>query len=341
MPEAYIRGISYHLPGRIETNADLAAENPGWDMARLGAKIGIRERHIADETECSSDLAYFAAEKLITELQIDRRSIDFLLFCTQTPDYILPTTACLLQDRLHLTTQCGALDFNLGCSGYVYGLAIARSFINSGLASRVLLLTGETYSKLIHPNDRTVRPIFGDAGTATIIDTDPVGSHIGEFVFGTDGSGHENLIVPAGGFRNPSQPATASSTDESGSSRTRENIFMDGQELFMFTLLRVPRLVKDALKKADLKEEDIDWFVMHQANAFMNQQLCSKMGIASEKAPLSFGNIGNTVSNSIPIALVEAGSSFRPEHKAMLVGFGVGYSWGAGILGWGDTRLVK
>ena len=340
--EAYIAGIACHLPAGVVTNDDLQAENPDWDMARLEKKVGIRQRHIAAPGETAGDLGYEAAAKLIAGMDLDPSTIDCLLFCTQSPDYFLPTTACILQDRLGLPTTCAALDFNQGCSGYVYGLYLAKGLVASGMARNVLLVTAETYSKFIHPRDRSVRVLFGDGASATLINGDPAGARIGAVTLGTDGSGYRNLIVPAGGSRRPRCAETAAQAeDENGSTRSEENLFMDGQELFLFTLKRVPEVVRDTLRAAETELGEVDWFVFHQANAFMNEHLRAKLRIAKERAPLAFEECGNTVSSTLPLTLRSAGGSFAPGNKVMLVGFGVGYSWGAAMLEWGRVALIE
>lgn len=339
--DAYVAGIAYHLPERVVTNADLQLQNPSWDMAKVEAKVGIRSRHVAGPEETASDLGFAAAEKLLDGLGVDRSTVDGLLFCTQSPDYLLPTTACILQDRLGLPTRCAALDFNQGCSGYVYGLAMARGMIASGMATNVLLITAETYSKLIHPQDRSVRVLFGDGASATLVTAGPEGTRMGASVLGTDGSGYRNLIVPAGASRQPSCAATQIvETDENGSSRTREQLFMHGQELFLFTLKRIPEVVAATLERGGLAIDDIDCFIFHQANAFMNEHLRTKLRIPRERAPLFMETVGNTVSSTIPIALHESGRNLRAGDQVMLVGFGVGYSWGACMLEWGPTTLI-
>src|ERR1035438_5516142 len=201
---AAISDIEYYLPEYVLTTEVLSQEFPEWSVAKIDEKTGIRQRHIAAPTECASDLAVRAAEKLFQSGACDPGDIDYLLLCTQSPDYFLPTTACLVQDRLGIPTSAGALDFNLGCSGYIYGLGLAQGLIASRQASMVLLITAETYSKFIHVGDRSVRTIFGDAGAATLlVAREAEASLIGPFVYGTDGSGGPNLIVPTGGMRLP------------------------------------------------------------------------------------------------------------------------------------------
>lgn len=339
--DAYVAGLAFALPEREVTNDDLQAEYPEWDMARVAAKVGIHARRIASPDETAADLGLEAARRLIDGLRIDSGTIDALLFCTQSPDYLLPTTACVLQDRLGLPTTCAALDFNQGCSGYIYGLWLANALVRSGSARRVLLITAETYSKLIHPRDRSVRVLFGDGASASLVTAEPGGARIGVCTLGTDGSGYDKLIVPAGAARRPACAATAIEvTDENGSVRTDAHLFMDGQELFSFTLKRVPEVVRATLARAGLSADAVDWYVFHQANAFMNEHLRTKLKIPKEKAPLYLERYGNTVSSTIPIALHGVGGQFCPGDHVMLVGFGVGYSWGAAMLEWGAVQLV-
>jgi 3-oxoacyl-[acyl-carrier-protein] synthase-3 len=338
--DAYLKALAVHLPERVVTNAELGVENPDWDMPRLEEKIGIKQRHIAAPGETASDLAHAAAKKLLERGGIAAEKVDALLLCTSSPDYVLPTSACVLQDRLKLPVTTAALDFNQGCSGYVYGLYLAKGLVASGMAKNVLLLTGETYSKYIHPRDRSVRMLFGDAGTATWIGAEPGGAKLGAFRLGTDGSGSNNLIVPVSGARRrPDAASKVEHTDENGSTRTDENLFMDGQEVFNFTLKRVPPLVASTLEASGCTLEQVRWFVFHQANAFMNERLRAKLKIPPERAPLTFEKVGNTVSATLPLTLHQAGAQFQPGDKAMLVGFGVGYSWGACMLEWESAPL--
>ncbi|HEY2545246.1 MAG TPA: ketoacyl-ACP synthase III [Candidatus Acidoferrum sp.] len=333
--EAFIRAISVHLPETVVTNLQLQEENADWDMAKIEAKVGIKARHVAPPEVTAGDLAYFAARSLFESSDVDRNSIDFLLFCTQSPDYFLPATACILQDRLRLGTHCAALDFNQGCSGYVYGLRLAESLVAAGNAKRVLFLTGETYSKYIHSRDRSVRVLFGDGATATLIDDTGPGARILAGCLGSDGSGAENLIVRSGGMRSRrSSGEVPIETGQHESVGQLETLFMDGQELFQFTLRRIPPLVEATAKLNNVALEEVDWFVFHQANVFMNEHIRRKLKIPQEKAPIVLEDVGNTVSNTIPIAIHRLGDQFRPGQKLMLVGFGVGYSWGACMLEW-------
>jgi 3-oxoacyl-[acyl-carrier-protein] synthase-3 len=338
---AFVKALTYVLPATKVDNDDLQRENPDWDMPRIAAKVGITSRHVAAPDETSVDLAYQAGRKLLDGAAIDPASIDAVLFCTQTPDYLLPTSACVLQHRLGLGTQVAAFDFNQGCSGYIYGLAIAKSLIAGDMARNVLLLTGETYSKLIHPRDRTVRVLFGDAGSATLVGAEPGGAEIGATTLGTDGSGAENLIVRAGGFRTPRSDDTKQEvTDDIGCTRTPEHLFMDGTAITTFAMQRVPELLDRTLERAGRTADDVQWFVFHQANAFMNERLRGRLKLPREKVPVFLESVGNTVVNTIPLTIREKGGEFRAGDGVMLVGFGVGYSWGASLLTWGDVQLV-
>jgi 3-oxoacyl-[acyl-carrier-protein] synthase-3 len=337
---ARIAALSYYLPERLVTNSDLQAENPTWDMERVGQKTGIESRRVAAADQTATDLAFAAAERLFSNSNVRRDEIDYLLFCTQSPDHALPASSCILQNRLHLSVNCGAIDFNQGCSGYIYGLQLANALISSRSARNVLLLTGETYSKYIHPQDRSVRVLFGDAATATVISEDRPGALVVATEVGTDGAGCNNLIVPIGGARRPyAGESLREVCDENGSIRTEANLFMDGQELFAFTLKRVPALVNRLLEKTGLTAEQVDTFVFHQANAFMNEHLRTKMHLPKEKVPLSLQDVGNTVSNTIPLTLSRIAPQLTPGSKVMLVGFGVGYSWGACLLEWGEVEV--
>ncbi|MEA2325859.1 MAG: 3-oxoacyl-[acyl-carrier-protein] synthase [Thermoanaerobaculia bacterium] len=326
---AAIQAISYYLPPRVLSNADLNEEFPEWSVDKIAEKTGILERHIADEDICASDLGVESALRLFREHDVDPAGIDFLMLCTQSPDYFLPTTACLMQDRLGIPTSAGALDFNLGCSGFVYGLSLARGLIESEAARNVLLITAETYSKFIHPRDKSVRTIFGDGAAATLIAGDSGRRGIGPFVFGTDGRGGPNLIVPTGGMRRHRTGLAKDFDDGEGNTRNDDSLFMNGGEIFQFTLQRIPRLVDELLEKAGLAKGDIDLYVFHQANAFMLDALRKKLKLPQERFYASMAHCANTVSATIPIALADAISMGRLEagSRAMLVGFGVGYSW--------------
>ncbi|HYP06192.1 MAG TPA: ketoacyl-ACP synthase III [Bryobacteraceae bacterium] len=320
--QAAIRAIEYQLGGRKVSNEDLAVEFPEWSIAKIEQKTGIADRWIAGAEESAGDLACQAARKLFQSGAAAPADIDFVLLCTQSPDYLLPTTACVIQDRLGIPQSAGALDFNLGCSGFVYGLGLAKGLIETGQARNVLLLTSETYSKYIAADDRSVRTIFSDGAAATLVGgVERQTPTLGPFVYGTDGRGAENLMVAGGGSRNPAG---------------ERSLFMNGPEIFAFTLEAVPNAVRSLLARTGRSVADIDLFVFHQANAYMLNHLRQKLAIPSEKFYLYMRHVGNTVSATIPIALKHACQEDRihPGDQVMLVGFGVGYSWAATMATW-------
>lgn len=327
---AFVKAISYYLPQKVVTNDELVADFPEWTVEKIVEKVGVKQRHVAGD-EKISDMAVMAAERLFSENpDIDRKSVDFVLVCTQSPDYFLPSTACLVQARLGLTTKCGAFDFNLGCSGYEYGLAVAKGFIEAGVAKNILFITSEAYNKHLHPRDKGNRTIFGDAATATIISGEGF-AEIGDFVLGTDGNGAENLIVKTGGMACP-EKANDLVFDEDGNPRSSDYLYMNGGEIFSFTLLTVPKMVKQTLEKNNLAKDDIDLYVFHQANRFMLNHLRKKLKIEEDKFFINIDNIGNTVSSTVPIALADAREQGRLKGNVLIAGFGVGLSWGATIL---------
>jgi 3-oxoacyl-[acyl-carrier-protein] synthase-3 len=276
-------------------------------------------------------MAYEASVKVFQGF--DKNNIDFILLCTQSPDYFLPTSACILQEKLGLRTDIGAFDFNLGCSGYIYGLAAAKGFILSGVARTVLLVVSETYSRFIHEKDFSNRTIFGDGSAATIIEKDKE-EFIFEFVLGTDGKGWDKLLVPYGGLRHLYDPGAKATEDESGNLRTLNNLYMNGSEIFNFSIERVPRLVTQVLQKNQLSMDTIDYFIFHQANRYMTEYLRKIIKIPQEKFFQDMLHTGNTVSATIPIALKETLDQgvVKQGDRILLCGFGVGYSWGAVVI---------
>jgi 3-oxoacyl-[acyl-carrier-protein] synthase-3 len=330
MQTAKIKGISYYLPKTILDNNELNQDFPEWSVDKISSKTGIFERRISDKNEFTSDMAIEASLKLFKEYNVSPNKIDFVLLCTQSPDYFLPTTACIIQNKLGIPTTAGALDFNLGCSGYVYGLAIAKGLIASNIAKNILLITSETYSKFIHPKDKSNKTIFGDAASATLISIEGF-ADILDFELGTDGSGAENLIVRNGAVKNPSLSGV-DTIDEFGNIRNDNNLFMNGSEIFNFTSNSIPPLINKILNKHSLNLDNIDLFVFHQANKFLLNHLRKKLGIPEEKFYIYLENCGNTVSSTIPIALKEAINENKIKGNILLAGFGVGYSWGSCII---------
>ncbi|NQS88301.1 ketoacyl-ACP synthase III [Patescibacteria group bacterium] len=326
-----IKKIEYFLPENVVTNEQLEKEFSDWSAEKIERKVGVRERHVTKNNETVLDLALKASEKALKNY--DKDKIDFLIFCTQSPEYYLPSGACILQDKLGLTTDIGAFDYNLGCSGFIYGLALVKSLILSNIATNVLLITSETYTKYIHSKDRSNRTIFGDGAAATIIEESKI-EGIGKFVLGTDGSGYKNLIVPNGGLRNRYDINAEKIDNGSGSIRTNNNLYMNGPEIFNFTIRIVPKLVSEILKKNKATLEDLDYIIFHQANRYILEYLGKKIGISKEKFYINLLHTGNTVSATIPIAIKDCldNNIIKTGDKILIVGFGVGYSWGGTII---------
>jgi len=329
---AYIKGISYYLPTEVLDNFQINKSHPEWAVDKISQKTGIFKRHIASEKEFASDMAFNAALKLIEEYEIDKNQIDFILYCTQSPDYFLPTTACILQNKLGLSTSCGALDFNLGCSGYVYGLALAKGLIQSKIAKNILLITSETYSKFINKNDKSNKTIFGDAASATLVSKNIGLYKIRDFELGTDGEGAENLIVRNGGIKYKDVIGKDEYNEEGQYFRNDSNLYMNGGEIFSFTSHAVPKLIEKVLNKNGVLFNKVDYFLFHQANKYMLDFIRKKIEIPQDKFIYYLENVGNTVSNTIPIALKEEGINKDLRGVIVLAGFGVGYSWGACLI---------
>jgi 3-oxoacyl-[acyl-carrier-protein] synthase III len=335
--KAVIKAIKSYLPPSKLTNEDLARNFPEWDIDKTFQNTGVAVRSIASADQCTSDLGVIAAQSLFTSGICKPEDIDFLLFCTQTPDYFLPATACIIQDRLGLRNDIGALDFNLGCSGYVYGLSLAKSLIEDDLADNVLLIVGDTPSKTINPRDKGPRALFSDGASVTLISSIIDNKmFIGPFVFGTDGKGAKNLIIPAGGFRLPSNQDTATERDDgTGNFRSAEELFMDGAEIFNFSFQTVPKLISQLLTKANMTNfDELDFVIFHQANKFMLEGLRRKIKIPKEKFVINLEFFGNTSSATIPMALEELikQGKVNKGSKVLVAGFGVGYSWAGSII---------
>lgn len=330
--KAFLQATAYYLPATVLSNSELNQLYPEWSVEKIAEKTGIVNRHIAAKDEYASDMAVAAAKTLFEKYPGTQEHIDFVILCTQSPDYLLPTTACIIQEKLGISTKAGAIDFNLGCSGYVYGLAIAKGLVVAGIAKKVLLLTAETYSKYIHEKDKSNRTIFGDGATATIIATEGI-AEIGEFELGSDGKGAENLIVKEGGSKAPVL-THEEETDQYGNVHSPSCLYMNGPEIFTFTSRAVPALVSETLAKNQLSMDTTDLFIFHQANLYMLNHLKKKIKIPDEKFYVFIENTGNTVSSTIPIALAEAleNGQIKSGNKVLLAGFGVGYSWGGAVL---------
>ena len=349
----FLNAISYYLPERVMTNDELVGDFPEWSVEKVAKKVGVSSRHLAAPDETAGDMAEKAALRLFEEYGISPQDIDFVLLCTQSPDYFLPSTACLLQHRLGIPSTAGAFDYNLGCSGCIYGMAIAKGLVSAGIARNVLLLTSETYNKYIHPSDKSNRTIFGDGAAACLISANdtkgiapftspslpshspltPLSIEIGQFALGTDGSGADNLIVKTGGARHPAATGLVTE-DEEGHQWRDDFLYMNGSAIFNFTLDAVPVMMERVLEKNNLTKEQVDYYVFHQANKFMLDTLRTVCMLPREKFYIDLATTGNTVSASVPIALrncidrqlIGSGST------VMIAGFGTGLSLGGTIL---------
>lgn len=329
---AYIKAISYYLPDDVLTNEKLLEEFPEWSVEKVAEKVGVYSRHLAKNCETAGDMAEKAARILFDEYNIDPKTIDFVLLCTQSPDYFLPSTACILQNRLGIPTSAGAFDYNLGCSGCVYGMAIAKGLISANIAKNVLLLTAETYQKYLHPLDKSNRSIFGDGAAACIVSTEGI-AEIGEFVVGTDGRGAKELIVETGAAR-CKEKTRKEFVDDDGHVRRDDYLYMNGSAIFNFTLDVVPEMIKQIITKNGMKQECVDYYVFHQANKFMLNTIRKVCLLPKDKFYVNMEHTGNTVSSTIMIAIKDCLLSGKivKGMNVMVSGFGVGLSWGGTIL---------
>ncbi len=332
---AAITAVTTHFPEQVLTNEDITRMHPDWSVEKIYDKTGIRSRHIAAPDETALDLGEQAGKKMFDSGACTPEQIDLLVFCTQTPDYALPTTACLLQDRLQLPTTCAAFDCNLGCSGFVYGLSMVKGMLETRQASKALLVTAETYSKWIDPQDKSVRTIFGDGAAVSLVEmveSPDGGDYIGPFVFGTDGSGANRLIVHGSGAR----PLDDQARNAVPEGHAVDRLYMDGPGIFTFTIRTVPRTFSALLEKGRASLDDVDYVIFHQANKYILEYLRKRIKIPEEKFVYAIEQYGNTVSCTIPIAMKEMcdRGTLKKDMTIAIVGFGVGYSWGAGLLTW-------
>lgn len=307
--------ISYQLASKKETLSNLKIDNPEWDIDSILSKTGVETRYISEKNETALSLCISAAKKL----DFNPHDIGACIFVSQSPDYMLPTSACIAQEELGLDRDVAAFDINLGCSGFIYALSVAKGILSDIEKTSALLLCGDTYSKFIKKNDRTCRPIFSDAGSAVLLSKSNI-KKTGPFNFGTDGRGFDKLIV-----RNRASKIENEFDDF---------IHMNGAEVLLFTMANVPNGVKALLKKAGLEFEDIDYFLFHQASTIVLDNIQRKLNIPEEKLPRNNRNIGNTVSATIPILMkdLEDEGKLKKGQKLLLFGFGVGYSYGGCIL---------
>jgi len=320
------------LPEKILTNGELVSQFPEWSVEKVASKVGVDSRHVAALGETAGDMAEKAARKLFEEYHINPKEIDFVMLCTQSPDYFLPSTACILQNRLGIPKSSGAFDYNLGCSGCVYGLALAKGLVSAGIAKNVLLLTSETYNKYLHPQDKSNRSIFGDGAAACLISSDGL-AEIGNFIMGTDGSGAEHLIVKTGASRHKDKTGCSDEDDE-GHLRYDDYLYMNGGAIFNFTLDAVPMMLKQVLEKNAIQKEEIDYFVFHQANKFMLNTIRKICVLPKEKFYINLSETGNTVSSTVLIGLKDCLTNeiIHKDMQVMIAGFGVGLSWAGTVL---------
>jgi 3-oxoacyl-[acyl-carrier-protein] synthase-3 len=331
---ARIAGIAGHLPTGTLTNADLMERFPEWSVEKIAGKTGIRSRHVAGSDEATSDLAVAAGRQLLGRDGIDPATIDHLIVCTQTADYVMPATSLLVHHALGLRSSAGATDITHGCSGYVYGLGFASALIDSGQASRVLLITADTYTRLINDADKSVRTLFGDGASATlVVAADTPGIH--SFVYGSDGSGAESLVVPGHGL-GPAERFPAADPVRRGLEPNGYDLYMDGTAVFNFAIRVVPETAQAVLAKAGWTDQQVDSWVLHQANAFMLNHLRRKLGVPADGFVVELEDTGNTVSSSIPLAIEAARGKGvgAPGTRSVLIGFGVGLSWAGMAVDW-------
>ena len=337
-----ISGISATVPKNISRNIDMAGFIPKEEIEKTINSIGIIEKRFVDADTCASDLCFSAAEKLIAEMNIDRTTIDVLIFMSQTPDYKIPATAPILQNRLRLSKNTAAFDVGLACSGYVYSLSIAFAYASLPGINRILLLDGETFTKIVNPRDKVNAPLYGDAGSATIIEKGNFGQSY--FSLNTDGSGFEAIKINAGGYRNMSNSENIiEQTDKEGNVRSEHQIYMDGGEVFNFTMREIPRDIKNILAISNTNLEGIDYLVFHQANKFMTDFFSKKLKLPVNKVPYCLDKFGNTSSSSIPLTISSELYAIlkNTRKKIMISGFGAGLSWGTAILDLNNCKVIQ
>jgi len=330
-----IQDISCYFPEKILTNNNLQEEFPNLKLPELTRLTGVNQRHICADNQTSVDMAVAAAEKLFDESSIKKEDVDFIIYCSAGGDYITPASSCIIHNRIGLSANCGAFDYNQGCTGYIYGLNMADSLISAGNAKNILLITSEAITGTIHPKDSSNRAIFGDGATASIIVNNNSSNNFGKFIFGTDGSKFDRIIIKHGGERFPLPKfAEKDRIDSFGNVRNHANFYMDGSEVFNFSITKAPELVSQLLNSSGLTFDDIDFFVFHQANQIILETIGRKLKIPNNKLIIEINTTGNTVSSTIPIALKNAMDKGKIKRGDILLiaGFGVGFSWGGTIL---------
>lgn len=329
-----IKHIEYYLPENLITNSDFQQQNPSWDMEKAAQKTGVYKRYFAADNETAFDLACKACNALFQSGIIKKDTVDGIIFCTQSPDYIMPSNAFLLHKHLNLEQSVFAFDYNLACSGFIYGMAIARGFVATGLATNILLVNADTYSKYIHPKDRSARILFGDGASVTVLSKDEP-SGIIDIQLASSGKDYKSFYVPSGGCRLPKSDVTEmEQVDSSGNVHTLENIHMNGFGVWKFIASTVPKQINELLKKNNYSTDDIDLYVFHQASKMTIDSLVKVLKIDEHKVFNNLANVGNLVSASIPVALKDAADAGRLKRGDLILmsGFGVGLSWGTIIM---------
>lgn len=329
-----IKHIEYYLPEKLVTNLDLAKDNPEWNIEKIEEKSGVKKRHIAEPNETALDLAIKAVDKIFRSGVISKDEIDAVIFCTQSHDYVMPANSFLIHKHFNFKQNVWTFDYNLACSGYIFGLAITRGILETGLAKNVLLINSETYSKYINPKDRSTSILFGDGAAASVISVEDVGGIV-DVILSSSGEKFDSFYIPAGGMKTPKSNDTKEIiVDNSGNVKTLENIHMNGFAVWQFISKNVSEQINTLLERNYLGVNDIDLYVFHQASKLTLDSLVKSLKIDKDKVFLNLENVGNTVSASVPIALKDAELSgkLKKGDLVLLSGFGVGLSWGSIIM---------
>lgn len=332
-----ITAMHYCVPKKRLTNEELAKRFGERQIKSIVRMAGIRERRVVSEGETAADLAYWAAKRLIEDRQLDSKEIDLLIFASQTGDYQMPATACVLHGRMGLSENCAAFDINMGCTSYPYSLSVAHSMIGAGIAHKALVLNAEALTTVIHPMDRGLVPLHGDGAVASLLEPISGKGGFAGFVLGTDGTGYHHLIIPASGGRIPRTEETKREIeDESGIIRTQEHVHMNGPAIFHFSVYKIPEVIKQALEQFQLTVDDLDLVLLHQANKTMVDLIYRALKVPSEKRFYFMEMVGNVSGPSTPMVLAEAWRQglIRPGTRTLLAAFGVGLSWGIVVIEW-------
>lgn len=333
-----ISGLAVAVPGQLHWVKDLLPDTSAGELKRIMQTTGISRVRLAPPGVCASDLCQAAAEALLEQMDLKAGELDAIVFVSQTPDFILPATSCVLQHRLGMREDVAAFDINYGCSGFVYGLLQAAMLITCGMAQRVLLLAGDVISARVNPRDKALRVDFGDGGSACVV-SQGEGAMVAQV--GTDGSGWRHLVIPAGGCRRPMSRETARvEADKHGNARSENDVYMNGMEVMKFALSRVPKMFETLLHESGWQRDEVDCLALNQTNQIIIDYLNKKIKMPRDKVPVHLESFGNTGSASIPLALVEHYTGERPPDKTVMIGFGVGLSWAGATCSLAHTRIA-